>query len=85
MRVLWFEITEPAKYVSFKNPIGGWQDSLERIVRSIPEIDLEIAFVSEKFSEVKVIECVRYIPIKLKLSRVELLFKRYWAVYVKIL
>lgn len=83
MRVLWFEITEPAKYVSFKNPIGGWQDSLERIVRSIPEIDLEIAFVSEKFSEVKVIEGVRYIPIKLKLSRVELLFKRYWAVYVK--
>ena len=47
MRVLWFEVTEPSAYVSGGTPIGGWQDSLERIVRTVPNIELVIAFVSE--------------------------------------
>ncbi len=58
MRVLWFEVTEPSAYVSEKPPIGGWQDSLERIVRTVPEIELIIAFVSENSSEVKVVDGV---------------------------
>lgn len=37
MRILWFEVTTPSSYVNGGPPIGGWQDSLERIVRTIPE------------------------------------------------
>lgn len=82
MRVLWFEVTEPAAYVSNKVPIGGWQDSLERIVRTVPEIELTISFVSEKYSEAKVIDRVRYVPIYTKWSFIERCFKKYWDTYV---
>lgn len=45
MRVLWFSVT-PSLYNPFSNSHngGGWIASLEQIVRTIPEIDLGIAF-----------------------------------------
>lgn len=83
MRILWFEVTEPAAYVSNKAPIGGWQDSLERIVKTIPEIELVIAFLSGWHSEVKKIDGVTYAPIYAKWSRKEHLLRKYWDVFVE--
>lgn len=82
MKVLWFEVTEPSAYSSDGAPIGGWQDSLERIVRTIPDIELTISFVSEKYSEVKVIDGVTYVPIYVKWSFIEKKFRKHWDVYV---
>lgn len=83
MRILWFEVTVPGAYVSSKAPIGGWQDSLERIVKTVPEIELLIAFMSGRYSEEKVIDGVTYVPIYAKWSRTERLVKKHWDVYVK--
>lgn len=83
MRILWFEVTEPSAYVFGGDPIGGWQDSLERIVRTIPNIELIITFVSEKHSEIKVVNGVTYIPIFTQWSFLERKFRKYWDVYVE--
>lgn len=83
MRVLWFEVSEPSAYVSGGAPIGGWQDSLERIVRTIPEIELTITFVSKKYSEVKVVNGVTYVPMYMSYSLFERKFRKYWDVYVE--
>lgn len=83
MKLLWFEFTEPAAYVSEKLPIGGWQDSLERIVRTIPEVELTIVFVSKRDTKVKTIEGVTYIPIFAKWSFRERVFRKYWDLYVE--
>lgn len=83
MRVIWFEVTEPSAYSSGGSPICGWQDSLERIVRTIPNIELVIAFVSENHSEVKVIDGVTYVPIFVQWSFWERSFRRYWDTYVE--
>ena len=83
MKVLWFEVTEPSAYSSEGSPIGGWQDSLERIVRTVPEIELMIAFVSDKYSEVKVVNGVTYIPIYAHWSLFEWKFCKYWDTYIK--
>ena len=68
MRVLWFEISVPARYKDNGNVTGGWQDSLERIVRTCPEIELAISFKSDKSSEDKSIDGVLYKPMKLNYS-----------------
>ena len=83
MKVLWFEVSEPSAYASGGEPIGGWQDSLERIVRTIPTIDLMITFVSEKHSEIKVVNGVTYIPIKISFSFFERKFGKYWDLFVE--
>ncbi len=83
MRVLWFEVTEPSAYASGGQPIGGWQDSLERIVRTIPDLELIIAFVSEQHAEVKEIDGVTYVPIYTRWSFWERKFRKYWDVYVE--
>lgn len=83
MRVLWFEVTVPSSYVNGGLPIGGWQESLERVMRAIPEVELIIAFVSEEATEVKVIDGVTYVPIFVKWSLRERLFCRYWDQYQK--
>jgi glycosyltransferase involved in cell wall biosynthesis len=83
MRVLWFEVTTPSVYMSGGDPIGGWQDSLERIVRTISDLELIIAFVSEKQSEIKVIGGVTYVPIYTRWSFLERKVKKYWDLYVK--
>lgn len=83
MKVLWFEVSEPGAYVSEKKPIGGWQDSLERIIRTVPDIELTISFISEKLSEVKVIDGVTYVPIFIKWPFFERKFRKHWDIYVE--
>lgn len=63
MKVLWFEVTVPGKYKNDGTPIGGWQDSLENIVRKCPDIELVIAFRGEEGMEEKNIDGVKYIPL----------------------
>lgn len=72
MKVLWFEVTPPGAYLGQGWVIGGWQDSLERIVRQIPEIELSIAFeVSGCQPTPKVIDGVKYHPIALQYTQKE--------------
>lgn len=68
MKVLWFEISTPSRYRSTTKVIGGWQDSLENIVRECKNIELYIAFESEKDTEIKVVDEVTYIPMKAQYS-----------------
>lgn len=63
MKVLWFEVTVPGQYKNGGSPIGGWQDSLEHIVRQHTEFDLYIAFEGKQGDRIKVIDEVTYIPI----------------------
>ena len=64
MRVLWFEVTVPSRYRNAGIVIGGWQDSLENIVRECPEIELYIAFETNDDAPKKTVGNVVYIPMK---------------------
>lgn len=59
MRVLWFEISIPYRYLNFANPRNGWQDSLENLLRKRTGIELGIAFENNR-QERKVIDDVVY-------------------------
>ena len=64
MKVLWFEVTEPSRFQDNGLVIGGWQDSLETIVRDCPDIELSIAFESNDVCcPKKNVDGVTYIPI----------------------
>lgn len=82
MKVLWFEVTEPSRYKEGGKPIGGWQDSLENIVRKYSKIELCIAFMS-CHSETKEIDGVTYKPIKFHYSFLEKYTKKYWDIFVE--
>lgn len=72
MKVLWFEVTPPSKYSNTNNFVAGWQDSLERIVRSYPGIELIVAFeTNNKDDSIKVIDGVKYVPVYVSFSMVE--------------
>lgn len=71
MKVLWFEVTIPGRYKGDDAILGGWQDSLERIVRTVSDVDLTIAFEDQTHNIEKIIDGVRYIPIKLEYTRKE--------------
>ena len=62
MKVLWFECTTPGRYKS-GGVLGGWQDSLETIVKDVPEIELTIAFEVSEPQEEKHIDGIHYMPI----------------------
>lgn len=66
MKVLWFEVTEPSRYRDNGLVIGGWQDSLENIVKECPEIELYIAFETNGDACKKNIDNVTYIPMSRK-------------------
>lgn len=68
MKVLWFETTMPSRYEESGIVGGGWQDSLENIVRTCNDIELYIAFESHKYSLEKCLDGVTYIPINFKYS-----------------
>ena len=68
IKVLWFEVSIPSRYKNEGVPIAGWQDSLERIVRTCPDIELTISFNGEKHSINKNIDGVHYIPLHLNYS-----------------
>ena len=61
MKVLWFEVTTPSRYTGQGLVIGGWQDSLERIVRTCSDIELFIAFESQWPQKKKIIDGVTYL------------------------
>lgn len=63
MRVLWFEVTVPGRYKNGGAPIGGWQDSLEEIVRTRKDIDLVIAFEGIPGMIPKMVDGVKYMPL----------------------
>lgn len=71
MRILWFEVTPPARYVNSDTIIAGWQDSLETIVKEISGAELFIAFIASPGSIVKTIENVTYIPLHIRFSLIE--------------
>ena len=62
MKVLWFEISTPSRYLNTGQVTAGWQDALENIVLHSKDIQLYIAFESTTEMEVKVIDGVTYIP-----------------------
>lgn len=64
MKVLWFEITVPSKYKNADAVLGGWQDSLEKIVCQGQDIELYIAFdTNNPKDERKKIGNIHYLPI----------------------
>ena len=62
MKVLWFEISTPSRYLNTGQVTLGWQDALENIVATCKDIELYIAFESQVPAEVKVIDGITYIP-----------------------
>ncbi len=83
MKVLWFEVTQPSGYNNSGIVAGGWQDSLESIVRTETSVELCIAFVTDQHLEIKVVDGVKYIPILCQYGRVERNFYPKWDIYVK--
>lgn len=83
MKVLWFEVTTPSKYKNQNVVIGGWQDSLEAIVREIPDIELSVAFPSKTRNDiVKNVDGVTYIPIYLEYTLWERFMSKWtWDIY----
>lgn len=71
MKILWFEVTEPAGYRNTGEFIGGWQDSLEGIVKRYTDIDLYIVFASETATEEKNDGRITYIPVCYNQSKLE--------------
>lgn len=70
MKVLWFNLSCPSHYKSDdRNVLGGWQDSLENIVRGIPEIELAVAFKGD--GQEKTIDGVKYFPVSIYMSKIE--------------
>lgn len=63
MRILWFEVSTPGFYVGSGAVVGGWQDSLENIVKNINEIELYIVFEGKNGDKKKTLNGVTYIPI----------------------
>ena len=60
MKVLWFEVTAPHGYNGKGQVLGGWQDSLERVVKACKDIELVVSFESRNGeSEVKIVDGVR--------------------------
>lgn len=72
MKVLWFEVTPPGAYLGQGWVIGGWQDSLERIIKQVPDIELSVAFeVAGVQPAPKEIDGVTYYPIALQYTKEE--------------
>ena len=63
MKILWFEVTKPAGYYTNVEVIGGWQDSLEDILRGKDNIDLYVAFAADSKQERLHKDNVTYIPL----------------------
>ena len=72
MKVLWFEVTVPQRYKGDGQVLGGWQDSLERVVRTCKEVELVVSFETQNgMSEIKNIDGVKYISMAIQFSAAE--------------
>lgn len=69
MKVLWFNLSTPKNYNSTNTLLGGWQDSLEEIVKKELNIDLYIAFKGT--GNIKSKNKVTYIPIHPVFTKIE--------------
>ncbi len=79
MRVLWFTVT-PSLYGqnNMKHNGNGWEASLERIVANNLDVELGIAFVTDKYDNNKVTKGnVTYYPMNLQLTSWQKLKARY--------
>lgn len=63
MKVLWFEISVPHRYANTGLPTGGWQDSLENIVKDCGDIKLSVAFQGNKGMLPKTVDGIDYYPL----------------------
>ncbi len=69
VKVLWFEITPPRRYAGSLGVLGGWQDSLEEAVLSLPDIELYVAFeTNNPMDAEKKIDGVTYLPMQFSYS-----------------
>lgn len=83
IKVLWFEVSIPGCYIEHGAVIGGWQDSLENIVRNIEEISLFIAFEGKEGDKVVEKNGVTYFPIIPQYSSIKDKIRRkydYWGI-----
>lgn len=71
MKVLWFEVSTPSGYIDRGRVIGGWQDSLEQIVKRHREIELYVAFEASVGSKEKHVDGVTYVPLSTSYSFLE--------------
>lgn len=84
MRVLWFEVSIPARYLNTRTVIAGWQDALEDAVKQYAEVELYIAFESAMECITKKIEGVTYIPIHTEYSFTEKIKRNFsWFTYAE--
>ena len=63
MKVLWFEVIVPSRFKNESAVLGGWQDSLEELLRQSRDIELFVAFEDKNKSVDKEVDGVKYIPI----------------------
>ncbi len=67
MKILWFNISVPKGYNSGnKSLLGGWQDSLEDIIKCQSNIELYVVF--KGIGNIQTIDNVTYIPIHTSFS-----------------
>lgn len=71
MKVLWFEVTPPGRYLGEGLVIGGWQDSLERVVRTVEDVELTISFEANCKLDDRVIDGVTYMPMCITYNKKE--------------
>lgn len=83
MNVLWFECTTPGRYKGDGAVLGGWQDSLEQILCTVPNLRLSIAFEADSECGSKIIDGVKYIPIYLQHSEEKKSNKNQWELYAE--
>lgn len=82
MKILWFEVSIPAKYKNTGKVVTGWQDALELAVRQYTHVDLYIAFECKTECSIKKIDGVTYIPIHTKYSFTEKIKRKFsWLTY----
>lgn len=68
LKVLWFEVTIPSAYREDGIVVGGWQDSLEKVIKTAKDIELFIAFEAPPGNSIRVVDGVTYIPISTDFS-----------------
>lgn len=76
MKILWFNLRAPKNYnTKTKSVLGGWQDSLESIIKQYTDIELYIAFKGS--GPTKQIDNITYIPICPTFSKIESIQNQY--------
>ncbi|MBO4807313.1 MAG: glycosyltransferase [Paludibacteraceae bacterium] len=69
VKVLLFEITVPNRYSGSNGVLAGWQDSLENIILTMPDVELFVAFETHNSNDKKkVVNGITYIPMFYSLS-----------------